>query len=212
MILDLSKALAGLRPGRPLVITDADGVLLQFVAGFERYLARHDLYLDLTSYRLHGNIKRRDDGTAVLDVEATVLIEDFRANLDDLDAVEGAREALAEIGRLADIIVLSNVNETQAPARLRNLLSLGLDFPLVINQGSKGPAVKALAARAAAKCFFIDDVPAHLADAANAAPDVYLIHLAESARLRDLIALSFRAHCYATGWQEAKSFILEHLG
>lgn len=211
MTFDLSSALADLTPGRPLVITDADGVVLQFVAGFERYLARHGLYLDLTSYRLHGNIKRQDDHTPVLDVEATVLIEDFRAELDSLEAVEGAREALAEISRVADVVVLSNVSETQAPARRRNLLSLRMDYPLVINQGSKAPAVKALAARAGAKSFFIDDVPSHLADAAIAAPDVYLIHLAENARLRELIALSFRAHCYATGWHEAKSFILEQL-
>jgi hypothetical protein len=208
---ELSTALARITPGRPLVITDADGVILQFTAGFEHYLERHGFYLDMASYRLHGNIKRRDDRTAILDVEATVLIEDFRADLDSLEAVNGAREALAEIARSADIVVLSNVNAAQAAARERNLRSLDLDYPLIANDGPKGRAVRALAARAGARCFFIDDVPMHLADAAKVAPEVYLLHLAESARLRELITPSSSVHCFAADWDEARRFILENL-
>ena len=60
--------------GRPLLITDADEVLLRFAAGFDRFLRQREHYLDLVSYRLHGNVKRIAGGEAILDIEATALL------------------------------------------------------------------------------------------------------------------------------------------
>ena len=71
---DLSSALAKIPRGRPLVIVDADEVILRFVDGFDRFLRVRGLYLDLTSYRLHGNVKSLADNAAVLDVEVTALL------------------------------------------------------------------------------------------------------------------------------------------
>src|ERR1700754_5142836 len=79
---------------RPLLILDADEVLLKFVDGFDRFLRARELFIDLTSYRLHGNVKRLDDRSPVLDVEVTALLDEFRADLDSLEAVEGAVETL----------------------------------------------------------------------------------------------------------------------
>src|SRR5207302_5003305 len=116
------------------------------------------LYLDLTSYRLHGNVKRVSDSTTVLDVEVTALLEEFRRDLDSLEAVEGAADGLARVSARADIVVLSNVTTSQAVARNRNLAHCGLDFPIVCNSGPKGPAVRDLSCRAGRPVFFIDDI------------------------------------------------------
>ena len=99
-----------LTPGRPLVIVDADEVILRFVDGFDRFLRARELYIDLTTYRLHGNVKRLDDNTPALDVEVTALLDEFRADLDSLEMVEGARETLTRLSLLADIAVLTNIN------------------------------------------------------------------------------------------------------
>lgn len=217
MRFDLPAALAALTPGRPLVVTDADGVVLQFTGGLERHLHRMGLYLDLTGYRFRGAVKRQDDGTALLDVEVQALVDEFRSELDDLDAVDGACETLRALAAVADIVVLSNVTEHQAAARRRNLQALGIDFPLIANDagqgyaGGKGAAVKALAQRAGATTFFIDDLPVNLTDVAKTAPDVLLIHLAESAELKELLGRGFQAHCHADSWVEAEAFIREHL-
>src|SRR4029079_1867040 len=77
---------------RPLLILDADEVLLKFVDGFDRFLRARDLFIDLTSYRLHGNVKRLDDKSQVLDVEVTALLDEFRSDLDSLVMVEGAHQ------------------------------------------------------------------------------------------------------------------------
>jgi hypothetical protein len=208
---DLSSALARIPSGRSLVIVDADEVILRFVDGFDRFLQARGLYLDLTSYRLHGNVKSLADNAAVLDVEVSALLEEFRQDLDSLEAVPGARESLTILSQMASIVVLSNISEAQAPARRRNLLSLGCDFPLIVNDGPKGPAVKKLAARTLASTFFIDDIPQHLASAAESAPEVFRIHLVSDARLTGLLPLTFHAHCHAGDWGVAERFIKAHL-
>ena len=208
---DLSSALKSLAPGRPLLIVDADEVILGFLDGLEAFLASHGLYIDLTSYRLHGNIKRQSDNSAVLDVEVTALLEEFRSDLDTLKAAAGASEALARLSGQASIIVLSNITESMGPARKRNLVSLGMDYPLVANDGPKGNAVKALATRARAVSFFVDDIPQHLESATEFAPEVFRIHLVASPRLRRLLPPTPHAHCSAEDWTEAETFITEHL-
>jgi hypothetical protein len=214
---DLSAALKTIVPGRPLIVTDADGVLLQFTGCFARWLEERDLILDLKRYRLEGGVRRRDDNSLLLDVETMALVEEYRDELDWLEAVEGAVEALAELSAVATIVVLSNVNRHQAAARLRNFAKLGIAYPLIANDSGagyladKGAAVKALAAHARAPTFFIDDIPSNLADVAKSAPHVTLVHVVESEPLRQILGTGFPAHCHARDWSEVKGFILDRL-
>jgi hypothetical protein len=196
-----------LTPGKPLLIVDADEVLLRFAAGFDRFLDARELYLDLVSYRLHGNVRRRADNSAPLDIEVTALLDEFRAELDWLEAVEHAQEVLAALKPFVAIVVLSNVSPAQAPARLRNLARLGFDFHLLTNSGMKGEAVRILAKRAQAPVFFVDDVPMHHASVAEAAPQVFRIHLIGDDRLKPLLPPSPHAHLRAETWREANDFI-----
>lgn len=196
---------------RPILIVDADEVLLRFAAGFDRFLAARGFYLDLVSYRLHGNVRRRDDDSALLDVEVSGLLDEFREELDWLEPVEGARETIAQLTPLLDVVVLSNVTAAQAAPRLRNFAVHGLTLPLVINSGPKGPAVKALVRRSGRPAFFVDDIPQHLASVAETAPDVFRIHLIGDERLKPLLPLSSHAHLRADTWDEAGRFILAQL-
>ncbi len=200
-----------LEAGRPLLITDADEVLLRFVEGFIRFLEARRLRLDLSSYRLHGNVLRQDDGTPLIDIEVTALLDEFRSDLDSLDAVAHAREALAGLRASVQTVVLSNVTSAQAEPRTRNLAALGFDFPLLVNSGPKGPAVRALAQRAGSPAFFVDDIPMHLDSAAAAAPEVYRIHLIGDERLKPLLPPAPAAHLHAQDWRAAAAFIRARL-
>jgi len=196
---------------KPLLVVDADEVILRFAHGFDRFLGERALFLDLTSYRLHGNVRRKDDRSAVLDVEVTALLDEFRLELDWLEAVEHASDVLGGLSPQMNIVVLSNISEAQAPARARNLDKLGLTFPLIANSGLKGAAVKALSARASKPAFFVDDIPQHLASAAESAPEVYRIHLIGDERLKPLLPPAPHAHLRAEHWREADAFIREKL-
>jgi FMN phosphatase YigB (HAD superfamily) len=196
---------------RPLLIIDADEVLLLFADGFDKFLAPHGYYLDFSSYRLFGNVRRKDDNAALSDEQVTKLLDEFREIFDSLAPVEGALEALAELAPHLEIVVLSNMTPSQAPPRLRNFAAHSLALPLVINSGPKGPAVHALAGRAGNPVFFVDDIPQHLASAAELAPDVVRIHLIGDRRLRPLQPISPHAHFRADTWDNAADFIRGHL-
>jgi hypothetical protein len=107
--------------------------------------------------------------------------------------------------------VLSNVVPAQAPARRRNLDALGLDFPLLVNSGSKGAAVKVLAQRAGRPVFFMDDIGQHHASVAELAPDVRRIHFVADDRLKPSMPTSPQAHHRAHTWRDAEALILAHL-
>jgi|SRR5579871_1281460 len=209
---DVESALERVRPGRPLIVVDADEVILSFVAGFDSFLRAQDLFLDLSTYALHGNVKRLADRQAVLDVEVTALLEEFRTELDGLELVEGAKEALSRLSEPADIVVLSNIAMEQGAARQRNLGRLGVPFTLVCNNGPKGQSVKALGARAGRPLFFIDDIPQHLASVAALVPDARLIHLVGDERLKPILPESRDAHLRARDWKDAEAFMRRELG
>ena len=206
----IAAAAATLAPGRPLVIVDADEVILRFVGGLDRFLRERSLYLDLKTYRLHGNIKRLVDDTAVLDVEVTALLEEFRNDLDTLEAVDGAVDALRKIAERANVVVLSNVTKEQAVARQRNLATCGFPYSLVCNSGPKGPAVRDLCARSG-PTFFVDDIGPHLASVASFAPHVFRIHLCGDDRLKAILPFCEQAHLRADGWEAVTAFVFDHL-
>lgn len=198
-------------PKRPLLVVDADEVLLRFVAGLEAFLDPKGLVLDLSSYRLHGNVRVRATGEVLLDVEVTALLEEFRSELDGLEAVEYADVALAELSPLLQIVVLSNVSPHQAPARLRNLKRLGWHHPLLCNAGPKGPAIASLARRAAPPAFFVDDIGLHHRSAADHAPSVIRIHLVGDNRLKPLLPPAPEANLRAEDWREISAYIRARL-
>lgn len=206
-VFDIGSAIGRLTRGRPLLIVDADEVLLRFVEGFDRYLQARGMFLDLSSYRLHGNVKWLAGGEAVLDVEVTALLDEFRRDLDSLEIVEGAQEALQALRPRLDILVLTNISPAQATPRMRNLATHGFDLPLVANSGLKGPAVKALATQAGRPAFFVDDIPHNLASAAQAAPEIWRIHLIGDERLKPLLPPAADAHLRAEDWSQARRFI-----
>jgi hypothetical protein len=198
-------------PARPLLIVDADEVLLCFADGFDRFLRARGLYLDFVSYRLHGNVKNAGTETPVLDVEVTALLEDFRLDLQTLAAAEDAVAVIQALEPLLQTVVLSNVTQAQGPARRRNLDALGFDFPLLLNAGPNGAAVKRLSQRAGQPVFFMDDIGQHHASVAELAPDVWRIHYVADTRLRPFMPTSAHAHVRAQTWREADAFIRERL-
>ncbi|HVP86225.1 MAG TPA: hypothetical protein VMS78_16005 [Rhizomicrobium sp.] len=193
--------------GRPLLIVDADEVLFMFVDGFMNFLESRGLYLDLTSYRLHGNVKTRGDDSVVENHHVTRLLEDFRADLDSLEAVEDAQHVLSGLSAEMDIVVLSNVSTSQAAPRLRNLAAAGFPYPLIANSGPKGPAVKTLSTRGGHPAFFVDDIPPHLASVAEQAPDVFRIHFIGDHRLKPLLPAADQADLRADTWREIGDFV-----
>lgn len=195
-------ALPSIPPERPLIICDADEVLLQFMGGLERFLNRRGLTISLDSYALTGNIRR--EGIALEQPEVSGLLKEFyAADGLDLDPAPGASEVLDRLSRAATIVVLSNVSPEAAIGRAANLARHGMAYPVISNSGAKGAAVKRLAEAAAAPVFFLDDIGWHLETVAEAWPETHQIHFINDPRLFRLAQPSPHARLFTSSWAEA---------
>ncbi len=198
--------------GRPLIVVDADEVLLRFLQGLEHYLPAIGLFLDLRTYQLTGNIRRKSDGEALGQEAVTSLLKTFHASAGlDLAPVSGAREALADLAERAQIFVLTNIAPELADRRQDNLRRHGLDYPVIANSGLKGPAFAALAAAACAPAVFVDDIPHHHASVAESCAGAHQIHLVADPRLFALAKPSPQAGLFTSDWNVAHGHILKSL-
>ena len=197
-----------LDPARPLIVCDADEVLLQFVAGLERFLERQGCLLDLTSFAIHGNVRSRDTGLTVAGEDVTRLIAAFFDNeTRTMEAVPGAAAALAALGARAQIVILSNLPESARGARAENLASHGMAYPVIAGHGPKGTIVKRLIADFAKPVVFVDDLPPHHTSVAAETPHVHRLHFIADPRLAKLLPPAKDAHRRIDDWPGAKDWI-----
>ena len=200
-----------LDPDHPLVISDADEVLLQFMRQFEIYLDRNDMWIDLSSFRLQGNIKYKGSDEAVDMTNRNIIDDFFAAETLNFSPVEGAAEALNALSNEAQIIILTNLPLAQKSERQINLSKHGMDYPVIVGSGLKGPAVKSLGEKINAPLFFLDDIPHNINSVAEYVPTSGRIHMIADPRLSKLIGAAEGASARIDQWQEAQAWILDKL-
>ncbi len=195
-------------PARPLIICDADEVIADFMGGFEPYMQSQGFYFNWASYRLNENIRHQSDDTAADMDEVRGLIGGFYvACIDTLAAVDGAVEALDALAGRALIVVLSNQPFEHQARRERWLERVGIGFPLVVNAGPKGPAVRMLCEDVEAPVYFLDDSPQHHTSVAAEAGHVQRIHFVANPGLAPLIKTAPDCHRRVASWAGARAFI-----
>lgn len=194
-----------LDPGRPLIISDADEVLLKFMERVEVYLESIGLWIDLQNFGLTNNIKSCATNEPV---KVPTLIDDFfAAETPNIEAAEGAAASLASLSEKAQIMVLTNLPADHKQARIDNLKGHGMDYPVVVNSGLKGHAVKWLADKVNGPVFFLDDIPHNVNSVAEEAPDVHCIHFIADSRLQKLIGKADGATARFDTWVETHDWI-----
>lgn len=201
-----------IKQNHPLIICDADEVLVQFVLALEGYLEDNGYYIDLSSFALTGNIRRKHD-----DVPAdAALVRDlvgsfFSDRTEHVPAVPGAADALDALARRCQIVVVTNIPIAQRDARIRGLSSHRMDYPVIANTGAKGAVVRHLAEQANAPTYFIDDIPQNITSVAESAAHVHRIHFVADRRLAALLQPAEDCHHRVDDWPSAKTYIEGHL-
>jgi hypothetical protein len=165
--------------------------------------------LDLKSFALTGNIKRRADMTPLSGIEVKEMLDGFfLSETANLDPAPGAADALARLNQLADIVILSNIPLAQRADRIAALDRCGMAYPVIANSGHKGPAVAALCGDLSAPIVFLDDLPPNLQSVADHAPHVHRLHMIADKRLRRMIPASPIAHARHDDWADALPYII----
>ena len=203
---DVAPQLEGLTldRGRPLIISDADEVLFDFMRAFVGFVEEQGHYYDWKSFALTGNIRRPSDDEALSPADVRTLINTFFAErTETIPAVEGAAaslEALSKDG--VQVLVLSNLPLAQREDRARALAKHGMPYPIIANAGLKGPTVRALTGQIESPAAFIDDIGSHHDSVAEHADAVHRIHYSSHPRLRALQGHIPSAHHQAESWEE----------
>ena len=203
----------GVDVARPLVIVDVDEVLGMFMEGFGRFLEARGLELRVDRYALFQNIYRPGEDQHLDLAEGRVLFDDFfRYGCGDMDVAPGAAKALGDLSRDASIVILTNAPAQGRLARARWLGRHGLDYPLVLNTGPKGPLAAGLVEQVRGPAAFVDDLIPNLDSVAEAAPAVARFQMVADNRLRALAPSAPERHTRIDFWPELRDAIDAALG
>lgn len=197
----IEEARALLHADRPLLLLDADNVLLQFVESLEDYLLSQGAELRLTSFQLGGNIYMQETGEAAPPEAVRQLISSFfDACVDHVPLVDGVSDALSELSDHYQIAILSNVPSRCRERRETSLKQQGIDYPVIANKGDKGPVARLLAESTNGHVAFVDDLPPQISSVAAHAPDVHRVHFVADPRLAGMIGKAPDAHARFDDW------------
>lgn len=199
---------------RPLIITDCDEVLMHMVVPFAQWVdEEHGVIFQIDDASFANALKRKECGTPLEAAEVWPLLDGFfTGEMGRQTAIPGAFEALAALGEIADIVVLTNVGPAHQPARARQLAAQGLHCEVIGSRGGKGDPVRALIAeRQPGVAIFIDDLAQHHLSVAQLAPDVWRLHLVGEPAIAAKIRPARHAHARIDDWAAARDWILERL-
>jgi len=193
---------------RPLLISDADEVLVHFARPLEAWLDEHGLYIDLTSYKLFGNVRDREDDSPVTKERVYHMLQTFFAErVHTCPPVADAADTLRQLAKDFEIVILTNTPFAAGDARRQSMRAHGMDYPLITNEGHKGAPVAKLAKMTTGPVVFLDDIPHHHTSISEKAPDVHRIHFVADERLAKLQPPAEHSHARLDNWRDAGLYI-----
>ncbi len=198
---------------KPLLITDCDEVLLHMVRHFGIWLDEaHDIDFDLTLHDWSRAMRPRDGSTLTPEAMWGYLDGFFPAQMARQTLVPHAREALAALAQIADIVVLTNLQDHCQSHRVAQLAEHGIVHRVECNQGGKGRPVARLAREfGAGVVVFVDDLAQHHESVARAAPHVHRLHMVSEPKMAAHVPPAPHAHARIDDWRDAQAWIAARL-
>lgn len=202
---------------RPLIVSDCDEVLLYMVSHFRDWLGEEQgVDFDMGGSNFATAMRHRETGENVGEEEIWRLLNlFFDGQMHRQLPVDGAVEAIGELTRHADVVVLTNLKDFRQEARARQLAEHGIDLKVYTNQGPKGPAFKAILDEyRPSRAIFIDDLAQHHDSVSEAAPHTARLHLCAEPSIAPHIACAHaagHAHARIDDWASALPWLLEQL-
>ncbi|MET0137267.1 MAG: HAD family hydrolase [Sphingobium sp.] len=194
---------------RPLIISDCDEVLLHMMVPFRNWLDEaHNIHFTFGS-KFEEAFRHKDSSDPIeRSVIWSLLGGFFETEMHRQYPIEGALPALGRLSEIADIVVLTNLEDHRQAARAQQLASYGLRVPVICNRGGKGPAAaRILAQYAPSVTLFVDDIENNHASLATHVPQVWRLHMVGEPELSPHIATAAAAHARIDRWDGAEQWI-----
>jgi hypothetical protein len=196
---------------RPLLITDCDEVLLHMVGPFGQWLdEKHQIDFAMDQEDFGRALVRRADNSLVETEHIWPLLDNFfTTEMHRQTLVPHARQALATIAELADIVVLTNLTDEFHSGRVAQLEAVDIRHKVQCNQGGKGKPVADLVAQyQPTVTVFVDDLEHHHESVAKHAPEVWRLHMVAEPRVARHRPKAPHAHARIDDWAEALPWII----
>lgn len=198
----------GVDSSRPLLIVDVDEVLGLFMQGFGRFLEGRGFEFRLDRFALFQNIYRPGaEEHLPLDEGRQHFDDFFRYACSDMEPAPGGAAALRALSARASVVILTNAPGQGRLARARWLGRHGLDYPLVLNSGPKGPLASAMARQVKGPAVFIDDLISNLDSVAEHAPAITRFQMVADPRLQPLAPSAPDRHRRIDDWADLREAI-----
>ncbi|MFT3966019.1 MAG: HAD family hydrolase [Sphingobium sp.] len=194
---------------RPLIISDCDEVLLHMMVPFRTWLDEaHGIHFTFGT-PFEEAFRHKDSRDPVeRGVVWSLLGGFFDTEMHRQYPIEGALEAMGRLAALADIVVLTNLEDHRREARVEQLARHGLHVPVYTNRGGKGQALAAIVDQyRPSVTLFIDDLENNHSSVARHVPQVWRLHMVGETELAPLIPAAPEAHARIDGWAEAERWI-----
>lgn len=196
---------------RPLIVSDIDDVVLEFINPFKAFLDSCGHVLLPRSFRLTGNIVERASDQPVAAEDVRILLDAFYGSQDRWQTPAAqVVETLAALSEEADIVFLTAMPPHHATVRRALLDRLGLPYPLLACEEPKGPIVEKLHGGRPVPLVFVDDMLRNLQSVRHHAPSCLLINLMVNSEFRTLAPKLDARICAVTDWPEAAATIRAH--
>jgi len=195
---------------KPLLICDCDEVLLHMVRHFGTWLDEaHDIDFDLSGGSFENSMTRRQDGSAPTREDMWAMLRQFfPGEMHRQTLVPHAAEALGRIAAVADIVILTNLQDDCRQPRIDQLAAFGIAHRVECNQGGKGePVAKLVAEHGHPVTVFVDDLPVHHESVATHAPGVFRLHMVSEPDLAPNIPPAPHASARIDDWRVAADWI-----
>lgn len=197
---------------RPLLITDCDEVLLHMVRHMTAWLDEaHAIDFRPVGGHFAKAARRRSDGKIVSDTDLWGLLGGFfGTEMSRQTLVPHAREALERIAEVADIVVLTNLGEESLTGRVDQLARFGIDHRVICNgiQSKGEPVARLIEEYQPSVAVFVDDLPQHHASVAQAAPEVFRLHMIAEPDIAVEVGPAPDAHARIDDWADAVEWVL----
>ena len=199
-----------------LLICDCDEVLLHMVRHFGVWLREHhDIDFTANGGDFATSMTRADGSPPPTREEMWALLDDFfPAEMSRQTLVPHARDALAALSEVADVVILTNLADHNRQPRIEQLLGHDMAYRVETNQGGKGnPVARLVAEHSTAKgapvTVFVDDLAVHHASVAKHAPYVHRLHMISELSLAPNVPPAPDAHARIDDWQAAQAWIAD---
>ena len=177
-----------INPNLPLLISDADEVIFDFMESFEEYLLSNSMYFSYKSFKLNGNIYNQETNKPIDSANISIIISNFfQEYAIKMPLIKGAKNILEKLSKVMNVIILSNIPKNYAADRIQCLKDNNMNYAFISNEGPKNIKCLELQKLTNKKVFFIDDLPNQISAVSNYCKNIITIHFLQNKKLLKII-------------------------